>query len=234
LKDDPTLKTLGIILEIGRVKTNNKNPLAEIAVAEVEHELRRQAPDGRPVTPLGLSKAISRLNSRLPREGLSAYKLWTHRDQYSHVQTLIDDVTTISYQHQQRHKIQVGDLVYLRTERDKHKARNRYLVTSINHPWCFVKKFTAKQIRAASYQVRLEECYRVPSQLADPKINHPRDSDSDDEVLCPEEAPPMNPPSPPAVPAVLQADPSCPSPSTSARPQRTRNPPKYFEYEHSV
>ena len=82
-KNDPARLTLGITLEIGRAKNISKNPVAEKAVAEVEEELRRQAPNGEPITQLGLSIAISRLNSRLHRQGLSAYELWTHRDQYS-------------------------------------------------------------------------------------------------------------------------------------------------------
>ena len=107
-------------------------------MAEVEEELCRQAPNGEPITQLGLSIAMSRLNSRLRRQGLSAYELWTHRDQYSNTQLPIDDTNTIRTQHQQRlknhpyskrpkcpketrvhtpfHKIAVGDLVYLCTE----------------------------------------------------------------------------------------------------------------------
>ena len=74
LKNDPALLTLGITLEIGRAKNINKNLVAEKAVAEVEEELRRQAPNGEPITQLGLSITISRLNSRLRRQGLSAYE----------------------------------------------------------------------------------------------------------------------------------------------------------------
>ena len=144
LKTNPALLTLGITLEIGRAKNINKNPVAEKAVAEVEEELRRQAPNGEPITQLGLSIAISRLNSRLRRQGLSAYELWTHRDQYSNTQLPIDDTNTIRTQHQQRlknhphserskypketrvhtsiHKIAVGDLVYLRAEQIKQKS----------------------------------------------------------------------------------------------------------------
>ena len=188
LKNDPTLLTLGITLEIGKAKNINKNPVAEKAVAEVKEELRQQAPKGEPITQLGLSIAISRLNSRLRRQGLSAYKLWTHRDQCSNTPLPIDDTNTIRTQHQQRlknhpyserskypketrvhtsiHKIAVGDLVYLRTERDKTKVRNRYLVVSIDCPWCFIKKFTNTQIRAVSCKVRFDECYRVPREVS--------------------------------------------------------------------
>ena len=255
LKNDPALLTLGITLEIGRAKNINKNPVAEKAVAEVEEELRRQAPNGEPITQLGLSIAISRLNSRLRRQRLSAYELWTHRDQYSNTQLPIDDTNTIRTQHQQRlknhpcserskcpketrvhtsiHKIAVGDLVYLRTKRDKTKVRNRYLVVSIDRPWCFIKKFTNTQIRAVSYKVRLDECYRVPSEVNQATGNHFAESDSEDETQCMVESAPVEPQPSPSVPDVLQLHPSSPiTTQIPTRPQRIRKPPNYLEYEH--
>jgi hypothetical protein len=162
LQNDPTIHRLGMSLEIGRVKNVNKNPVAEKAVAEVEEELRRHAPDGSSVTPVELSLAISRLNSRLRRRGISAHEMWTHRDQFSNAQLPINDLDIIAAQHKQRldnhphsersknprksiavpsaQNITVGDLVYLSTDRDKTKSRSRYLVVSVEHPWCFVKK----------------------------------------------------------------------------------------------
>ena len=256
LKDDATLLALGITLEIGRAKNINKNPVAEKAVAEVEEELRRQAPNGEPLSQLGLSIAISRLNSRIRRQGLSAYECWTHRDQYSNTQLPIDDTDIIRTQHQQRlknhpfseqskcptesraytpsHKIAVGDLVYLRTERDKTKARNRYLVVSIDHPWCFIKKFTNTQIRSVSYKVRLSECYRVPSEVKQATGNRTVESDSENEMQCLVDSVPVEPQPPPSIPDDLKLQPSSPStpPTIPTRPQRIRRPPNYLEYEH--
>ena len=79
LRNDPTLKRLGIFLEIGRVKNINKNPVAEKALSELEDEILRQAPNGGPVSFFTLDVATSRLNSRLRRHGLSAPELWTQR-----------------------------------------------------------------------------------------------------------------------------------------------------------
>ncbi len=89
-------------LEIGRVKNVNKNAAAEKAVAEVEEELRRQASDGISVTPLGLSLAISRLNSRLRQRGISAPEMWTYRDQFSNAQNPNKRPDIIEAQHKQR------------------------------------------------------------------------------------------------------------------------------------
>ena len=80
LRTDPTLKRLGLSLEIGRVKNTNKNPVAEKAIVELEEEILRQAPNGGPISTVTLAIATSRLNSRLRREGLSARELWTQRD----------------------------------------------------------------------------------------------------------------------------------------------------------
>ena len=41
-------------------------------------------------------------------------------------------------------RLQVGDLVYLPLDHDKTQHRNRYLVVSIEKPWCFVRKFVGK------------------------------------------------------------------------------------------
>ncbi len=254
LQNDPPLRKLGMTLEIGRVKNVNKNPVAEKAVAEVEEELRRQAPDGSSVTPLGLSLAISRLNSRLRRRGISAHEMWTHRDQFSNAQIPINDQDIIEAQHKQRtenhphsersknsrkaianvpsQRINVGDLVYLCTDRDKTKSRSRYLVVLVEHPWCFVKKFTDTQLRAASYKVRFDECYRVSSEVKETVCNSPLEADRDDDVHIPPEAPVPNSTTPPEVPQVLQPSPPTPSPQRlSTRPQRQRNPPNYLEYE---
>lgn len=48
LRNDSTLGSLGIGLEIGRVKNINKNSVAEKAIAELEDEILRQTPNGGP------------------------------------------------------------------------------------------------------------------------------------------------------------------------------------------
>ena len=91
LRDDPTLKRVGITLDIGRVKNVNKNPVAEKAIAELEEEILRQTPNGGPISTLTLAVATSRLNSRLRSYGLSARELWTQRDQFTIEQLPISD-----------------------------------------------------------------------------------------------------------------------------------------------
>ena len=144
LKDDPILHQLGMSVEVGRIKNVNKNPVAEKAIAEVEDELRHQLPGGGAVTELGLAIAVSRLNSRLRRNGVSAHELWTQRKQFTQEQLPLDDRETIINQQKAREinhsyseesknptqslrrtpQLKVGDLVYLPLDRDKTKPNH--------------------------------------------------------------------------------------------------------------
>ena len=263
LRDDPTLKRVGITLDIGRVKNVNKNPVAEKAIAELEEEILRQTPNGGPISTLTLAVATSRLNSRLRSNGLSARELWTQRDQFTSEQLPISDREIILKQHVQRKKnhpysqksknrtrtrvppptVKVGDLVYLMPDRDKTQSRSRYLVVSVETPWCFVKKFSGNQLRATSYKVKVSECLVVPNQSVCKAPHSHRDEDSSDEEAL-EEPPYITHSIPPvlSLPAenssASHPDPERLSPSSqsdelntiTSRPQREHKPPEYYGY----
>jgi hypothetical protein len=184
--DDPILKEQGIALEIGRVKNCNKNPVAERAIEELGLECLHMSPEGGPLTRMGLALATANMNSRIRKGGLSAREVWTQRDQVSGLQLPIADRQLILSQHHDRVQnhpassrskahvkvptseppLQVGDLVNLKGDRDKTKARDRYLVTSIDGGQCQIRKFTKSQFRSKSYEVRVSDCYQVtPSVL---------------------------------------------------------------------
>ena len=260
LKDDSILHQLGMSVEVGRIKNVNKNPVAEKAIAELEDELRHQLPGGGAVTELGLAIAVSRLNSRLRRDGLSAHELWTQRNQFTQEQLPLDDRETIinqqkareinhSYSEQSKNptqslrrtpQLKVGDLVYLPLDRDKTKPRHRYLVVSLEKAWCLIRKFTGNQLRASPYKVRISDCHLVPQHvvprhLPNATTHRPNESDSEEDI------PGSTPPVPQLdIPPVLnltddpqQDDSTLSQSSTSGttKPQRFREPPKYFEYE---
>ena len=203
LADDPLLKKHRITVELGQAKNPNKNPVAARAVQELEMELLRQEPLGGAVSPLTLAVATSALNSRIRSRGLSSREMWTQRDQFSNQQLPLADDHLIALQHEQRlsnhphserskaplHNrrptpvIDVGDLVYLHSDRNKSRARDRYLVVAIDPPFCDIKKFIRSQLRSSSYRVKLTECFKVPSDLAD-SLHAPRQCrghDTDDE-----------------------------------------------------
>ena len=272
LKNTHALQHLGISVEVGRVKNTNKNPVAERAVLELEEELLRQELGGGPVTELCLAIATARLNSRLRSQGLSSRELWTQRNQFSNEQIPINDLQHILAKQKARQTnhpfseaakggsrpqapvppLQVGDLVYVKSDRDKSRARDRYLIVSIDGEWCFIKKFSGSQLRATSYKVKLTECYAVPHTLPPPSYLSVVPTLDDDECEeIPEQpqpceqpsAPPdlLRPPSPDPTASSLHhtehqedttpsdTDRLSPSVPSEPRPQRVRRPPAYLQ-----
>jgi hypothetical protein len=108
--------------------------------------------------------------------------MWTQRDQFTNAQIPVHDQDIILKQHSKRisnhtysehskapnrrrpenPSISVGDLVYLASDRNKSRARDRYLVVHIDGSWCNIQKFTGNQLRNMSYRVKHSECYKVP------------------------------------------------------------------------
>ena len=154
MSNNDSLKHLNVTIEVGRVKNKNKNPVAEKAVRELEDELIRQEPGGRPVSDVGLAIATARLKFRLRFSGLSSRELWTQRNQFTHEQLPVSDSQFILAKHDLRSSnhafseksknprglvpnsppLQVGDLVYLVSDKDESRARDRYIVVSTDPP----------------------------------------------------------------------------------------------------
>ena len=83
LRNDETLKSLRLSLEIVRVKNPNKNPIVKTAILKLEEELLKQQPTGGPVSQLGLVITVARPNSCIRYSGLSARELWTTKSVHS-------------------------------------------------------------------------------------------------------------------------------------------------------
>ncbi|KAJ8396457.1 hypothetical protein AAFF_G00017630 [Aldrovandia affinis] len=221
LAGDEVLAKHRLVIEVGNAKNINKNPVAEKAVQELQGEILRLEPNCRAVTPLLLSVATARLNSRVRSRGLSAREMLLQRDQFSNRQLPVNDQELIMKQHLQRvtnhpysvrsktpsgrvavpPTIRPGDLVYLYGDRNKSKARDRYLVTGVDGAWCNIRKFTGTQLRRTSYRVRLGDCYKVegPPADSDPLRDcHASDVDPDDSLLCGPDIPPAISEPPPA------------------------------------
>ena len=225
LVNDDQLRQLRICIEIGRVKSPNKNPVAERAIQELEAELLRQKPCGGPVSKVTLSIAVARLNTRIRSHGLSAREMWFQRDQFTNEQLPLSDREVIIDKHNKRlanhpHSeiskaprgkasrlecVCVGDLVYLYADGNKCRARDRYLVVSVDGDWCHIRKFSGSQLRCTSYRVKRTECYKVfaDSSTYLSSNHHFEDSDSDCEErtnMC------VPAPSLPGVPPELSTD----------------------------
>jgi hypothetical protein len=224
LVEDEILHKQHIHIEVGRVKNVNKNPVADKAIQELEHEILRQHPRNDKLSPRDLAVITARLNARLRTRGLSAREMWFQRDQFTNAQLPLSDDKLISDQHDQRvsnHEysakckaptsryatktpVAVGDLVYLHTDGSKTQARNRYLVSSVEGDLCCIRKFVGTQVRNTAYRVKRSECYKVP---ADPGLGPPYTKDSGGEsaeedmpVINAGQQPVPPPPSPPPVP----------------------------------
>ena len=102
MANNDSLNHLNVTIDVGRVKNKNKNPVTEKAVRELEEELFRQEPGGRPESAFGLALATARLNSRLRLPGLSSRELWTQRNQFTHEQLPLSDYDLILGKHEQR------------------------------------------------------------------------------------------------------------------------------------
>ena len=120
--------------------------------------------------------------------------------------------------------LQVGDLVYVKSDRDKSRTRDRYIIVSIDGEWCFIKKFSGSQLRATSYKVKLAECYAVPNILPPPSYHSVVPTFDDDECQEIAEQPQLC--QQPSVPPDLLRPPSPdPSASTPDMPNTKKTPP---------
>ena len=66
LESDIGLKSAGIKLDFGQAKNKNKNPVAEKANQELEIEILKLDPSGKPISAITLTKAVCVLNSHIP------------------------------------------------------------------------------------------------------------------------------------------------------------------------
>ena len=102
LTGDQLLKHHRITIDLGHAKNQNKNPVAERAVQELENELLRHDPLGGPVSLLTLAGATANLNAHIHARGLSSREMWTQRDQFSNHQIPLHDQNIIVQQNEQR------------------------------------------------------------------------------------------------------------------------------------
>ncbi len=148
LAGDEGLAAHRLVVEVGNAKNINKNPVAEKAIQEIQGEILRLEPNCRAVTPLLLSIATAHLNSRVRSRGLSSQEMLLQRDQFSHRQLPVVDQDLIMNQHAERvtnHRysvkskvpsgcVAVPPAIQSGDDRNKSRARDRYLVTGVDGP----------------------------------------------------------------------------------------------------
>ena len=221
LKSDFELAESKIVLDFGRVHNKNKNPVAEKSVRELSSEILRVLPEGGQINKSQLAVVVNQLNSRIRNRGLSAWEILNQRNQFTGEQLDFSDLHLSEEQAQQRAtnqqasakfkargkppaenaSVEVGSLVYIKSEGEKHKARERYLVTEVNNDSCTLQKFVKSQLRSQKYSLKLSEVYPVrPEQIVLPGRIRDLDGDREDEDeeegdrthLVPASAPPID------------------------------------------
>ena len=189
--DDPMLARLNISIDIGFRKNKNKNPVIDRGIQELELELLRITPEGGPYSASTIAVATHTMNGRIRHHGLSAYEVFTQRDQISGDPIPVSDQQLILKQQLMRsqnhsssalsksrgkgmqiEKFDIGDIVYIKSESDKCKARDKYMVISISSKSAELRKFTSKLFRKQAYTVALHDILPVRSTTLRPPISH--------------------------------------------------------------
>ena len=181
LKNDLTLSSHNIELDFGRKHNKNKNPTIEKGIRELGSEILHLLPEGGPISSEQLAVVVNQLNSRIRNRGLSAWEILCQRNQFTGEQIDINDLALSEQQAQlraanqeysskhkshgnppaQEAKISTGSLVYIKSEGDKTRARNRYLVVDVKEDMCVLQKLLKSTLRAKQYQLKLTEVYPV-------------------------------------------------------------------------
>lgn len=196
---DIFLSKHGINLEQGRIKNRNKNPIAEKAVQELEIEIKRCFPEGGPLSHSHLAMCTATLNARIRNRGLSAREILFQRDDHTGVQLNFSDDVLAHRQfenrqdnhrssalsqapkgrHATRADVNVGDLVYIKSDGDKHTAREKYIVVQADWDHILAKKLKGSQFRSKLYKLRYSEVYPVPLPKYVPPVTCQPDRTSD-------------------------------------------------------
>ena len=93
--------------------------------------------------------------------------------------------------------VQVGDLVYVKCDGDKHRVRDKYIITAKTKDKIHAKKLIGSQFRDKEYVLKYTEVYPVPIKCVFPAEKHtvktdPYASDSDDSSVENGEGPMMD------------------------------------------
>lgn len=188
LRNDMCLQSYGIILDFGRVKNLNKNPVAEKANQELELEILKIDPSGKAISASVLTRAVHVLNTRIRNSGLSSKEMFFRRDQVSGQQLSFNDSSLGSIQSKSRARnhiasakskgkggskaivpdVTIGSIVYIKQEGSKFCPRESYIIVDIlDSDVAVLQKMdlNKKCFRSKTYEVPLVNLYPcMPSQ----------------------------------------------------------------------
>ena len=147
----------------------------------LEREIKRLAPKAGPISAGLLAVAVGNTNSRVRKCGLSAKEILTKREHFSGKSLRFNDKDISSSRYDdriqnhessakskalgappaQKAQVSVGDIVHVKSEGSKHKARDYYLITSIDNEnsMAQIQKFVGSTLREKPYHIKLTEIY---------------------------------------------------------------------------
>lgn len=154
---DPDLEKLQIKIVQTDQFNKNANAVVDKGCFEIEQELKRVEPDGRPISNTTLQIAITRLNEKLRRKGqISSYEIHFNRDMHTgtslnlnyekirreqiETRNLANQKHNSSLPIQIKQNPQPGDIVTAADKYEKHKAKNIYMVAETNDQKVTIQK----------------------------------------------------------------------------------------------
>ena len=168
---------------------------------DLEKEIIRLAPNAGKFSNSTLAIAVSNTNSRVRTNGLCAKEVVTKRDNYTNEALEFNDTDSCNQKylkrlqnHQSSEKsksrgadlakdafVSPGDIVHVKTDGSKHKAREFYLVTSVDRPnrEVYIQKFCGSTLREKRYKVKQNEIYLAATNYAP---NHNNTDGNEDEA----------------------------------------------------
>ena len=180
--DNSVFKSSNIQLELGDTLNQNKNPVGENAIKELQKEFLRLGYSNKQLEPVTLSIAVKNINSRIRERGYSSKEMCFKRSQTTNGNIRMNESKLIQSQEnlrKSRHNdveandktdnISVGDLVMLRDKLSKHEARQTFDVVKLmdvqDIPHALVQKFNDK-FMSRQYRIPVAKLILMPKDVS--------------------------------------------------------------------
>ena len=154
-------------------------------IRELRQQLLRLQPHGGPYSQSILAQATYFLNSVVRHSGRSAREIWSSRDQHTGANITLQDPLLSDIQFHQRQKshkssaqytsrngkkmllpnLNVGDIVFIKSESSKSKARESYFIFVTDHVKKIAKiqKFPVSHSKHRPIMVEYQNMYKSPA-----------------------------------------------------------------------
>ena len=149
IKNPANLRDLDIELEAGECKNKNALALVDKKMQELEHEIKKAAPNNNVVSIKILARASTAVNEKIRHQGLSSKEILFSRDQFTSENLKINDEDLAKDKMEIRNKENIyaakskasstepavpanarrGNLIFIKKEGSKLERRDLYLVT---------------------------------------------------------------------------------------------------------